>query len=168
MKNLSSSTFAFKAIFIGLLVTLSFVFGPSGVTAQTTKDNTYDVPQGNFVNVDEAIIRLNLALENLKISMSPMDPHSDGYKTMETRNRYFDNIRIILEEGKGTDLYRDTHTMLANSTLHGSYVGNVEGRGLYHGEADVIVCEGFVGHVVLKVSEGMAEFHLKAGGGWVW
>ncbi len=73
-------------------------------------------------------------------------------------------MNIGSEEGKGTDLYRDTHTMLANSKLHGTYVGNVEGRGLYHGEADVIVCEGFVGNVVLKVSEGMAEFILKTVG----
>jgi hypothetical protein len=74
-------------------------------------------------------------------------------------------MNIGSEEGKGTDLYRDTHTMLANSKLHGTYIGNVEGRGLYHGEADVIVCEGFVGNVVLKVSEGMAEFILKTVGG---
>jgi glycerol-3-phosphate acyltransferase PlsX len=41
-------------------------------------------------------------------------------------------------------------------------VGNIEGRGLYQGEADVLVCEGFVGNVVLKVSEGMAEFLIGA------
>jgi len=74
-------------------------------------------------------------------------------------------MNIGSEEGKGTDLYRDTHAMLLNSRLHGTYVGNVEGRGVYHGEADVIICEGFVGNVVLKVSEGMAEFLLKTVGG---
>jgi glycerol-3-phosphate acyltransferase PlsX len=74
-------------------------------------------------------------------------------------------MNIGSEEGKGTDLYRETHTMLASSKLQGSYVGNVEGRGVYQGEADVIVCEGFVGNVVLKVSEGMAEFLLKTVGG---
>jgi len=74
-------------------------------------------------------------------------------------------MNIGSEEGKGTDLYRETHTILASSKLQGSYVGNVEGRGVYQGEADVIVCEGFVGNVVLKVSEGMAEFLLKTVGG---
>lgn len=105
MKNLSSSTFSLKATIIGLLVTLFFVFGPADATAQQTlsKDKTYEVPQGNFVNVNVAITRLNLALENLKISMAPLDPHSDAYKTMEMRYIYFDNIRIILEDGKGTD-----------------------------------------------------------------
>ena len=74
-------------------------------------------------------------------------------------------MNIGSEEGKGNELYRDTHTHLANSSLKDSYVGNVEGRGLYHGDADVLICEGFVGNVVLKVSEGMAEFMMKTVGG---
>lgn len=71
-------------------------------------------------------------------------------------------MNIGSEEGKGTDLYRETHSLLANSKLRDRYVGNVEGRGLYQGEADVLVCEGFVGNVVLKVSEGIADFLIRA------
>jgi glycerol-3-phosphate acyltransferase PlsX len=71
-------------------------------------------------------------------------------------------MNIGSEEGKGTDLYRDTHTLLAKSRLRDRYVGNVEGRGLYLGEADVLVCEGFVGNVVLKVSEGIADFLIRS------
>ena len=75
-------------------------------------------------------------------------------------------MNIGSEEGKGNDLYRETHKLLARShksggRMLGQYVGNVEGRGLYYGEADVIVCEGFVGNVVLKVSEGMADFVMQ-------
>ncbi|GAB5443009.1 MAG: phosphate acyltransferase PlsX [Fuerstiella sp.] len=70
-------------------------------------------------------------------------------------------LNIGSEDGKGNDLYRETHQFLAESSLKESYVGNVEGRGVYHGDADVLICEGFVGNVVLKVSEGMAEFMLK-------
>ncbi len=73
-------------------------------------------------------------------------------------------MNIGSEDGKGNDLYRETHSFLCNSPLRQSYVGNVEGRGLYHGEADVLICEGFVGNVVLKVSEGMAEFLLRTVG----
>src|SRR5690606_13061885 len=62
-------------------------------------------------------------------------------------------MNIGSEEGKGNDLYRETHSYLAKSKIRDRYVGNVEGRGLYLGEADVLVCEGFVGNVVLKVSE---------------
>jgi glycerol-3-phosphate acyltransferase PlsX len=71
-------------------------------------------------------------------------------------------MNIGSEEGKGNELYKDAHTLLASSRLQDRYVGNVEGRGLYQGEADVLICEGFVGNVVLKVSEGMADFLFKA------
>ena len=70
-------------------------------------------------------------------------------------------MNIGSEEGKGNELYRETHVQLSKSSLKESYIGNVEGRGLYQGEADVVICEGFVGNVILKVSEGMAEFLLK-------
>ena len=70
-------------------------------------------------------------------------------------------MNIGSEEGKGNDLYRGAHQALANSALKDVYVGNVEGRGVYHGDADVLICEGFTGNVVLKVSEGMAEFMMK-------
>lgn len=70
-------------------------------------------------------------------------------------------MNIGSEEGKGNELYRETHKLLSGSRLRDRYVGNVEGRGLYQGEADVLICEGFVGNVVLKVSEGMADFLFK-------
>ena len=71
-------------------------------------------------------------------------------------------MNIGSEEGKGNELYRETHHYLSQSRLKDRYVGNVEGRGLYQGEADVLICEGFVGNVVLKVSEGMVNFLIKA------
>ncbi len=71
-------------------------------------------------------------------------------------------MNIGSEEGKGNELYRETHRVLAESPLKERYIGNIEGRGLYQGEADVLVCEGFVGNVVLKVSEGMADFMMRS------
>jgi glycerol-3-phosphate acyltransferase PlsX len=73
-------------------------------------------------------------------------------------------MNIGSEDGKGTDLYRETHAGLLQSVIRDQYIGNIEGRDVYHGNADVIVCEGFVGNVVLKVSESMAEFMLKTVG----
>ena len=70
-------------------------------------------------------------------------------------------MNIGTEEGKGNELARETHQFLMNSSLKDVYVGNVEGRGLYEGEADVLICEGFVGNVVLKVSEGIASMMMK-------
>ena len=59
------------------------------------------------------------------------------------------------EETKGTDLYKQTHALLANNG-HINFVGNVEGRALMAGGADVIVADGFAGNVLLKSIEGTA------------
>ena len=59
------------------------------------------------------------------------------------------------EEKKGTELTRETHLLLKNSKFN--YIGYVEGRDIFKGTVDVVVCDGFVGNVVLKVSEGIAE-----------
>ena len=59
------------------------------------------------------------------------------------------------EEGKGNDLTRDAHRLLKSAPLN--FIGNVEGRHVYAGEADVIVCDGFTGNVTLKISEGLVE-----------
>ncbi len=58
------------------------------------------------------------------------------------------------EEKKGTELTRDTHRLLLDSNLN--YVGYVEGGDVFNGSVDVVVCDGFVGNVLLKVSEGLA------------
>lgn len=58
------------------------------------------------------------------------------------------------EEKKGNDLTRETHQLLKNSQLN--YLGYVEGGDVYNGSVDVVVCDGFVGNVLLKVSEGLA------------
>lgn len=59
------------------------------------------------------------------------------------------------EEGKGNELTRETHALLKASSVN--YVGYVEGRDIYRGEVDVVVTDGFVGNVVLKLSEGLVE-----------
>ena len=59
------------------------------------------------------------------------------------------------EEGKGNELTRGAYELLKQLPLN--FVGNVEGRDLYNGKLDVIVCDGFVGNVALKISEGMVE-----------
>ncbi|MFO7983512.1 MAG: phosphate acyltransferase PlsX [Desulfuromonadales bacterium] len=59
------------------------------------------------------------------------------------------------EESKGNELTRNSHQLLKDSPFN--YVGYVEGRDIFDGSTDVVVCDGFVGNVVLKVSEGLAE-----------
>ncbi len=64
-------------------------------------------------------------------------------------------LSIGEEGGKGNFLVKRAHTLLSQSDLN--FVGNLEGRQIYLGEAEVIVCDGFVGNICLKVSEGVAE-----------
>ena len=59
------------------------------------------------------------------------------------------------EESKGNELTREAHQLLKSAPVR--FVGNVEGRDVYSGEADVIVCDGFTGNVTLKISEGVVE-----------
>jgi glycerol-3-phosphate acyltransferase PlsX len=59
------------------------------------------------------------------------------------------------EEGKGNELTREVHKILPEMDIN--YIGYVEGRALNSGEVDVIVCDGFVGNVALKISEGLWE-----------
>lgn len=64
-------------------------------------------------------------------------------------------LSIGEETGKGNSLIKETFPLLKESSLN--FIGNVEGRDVFQGEVDVIVCDGFVGNVCLKVSEGLAE-----------
>ena len=59
------------------------------------------------------------------------------------------------EEGKGNDLTREAYALL--KLLPINFIGNVEGRDIYNGSCDVIVCDGFVGNVALKTSEGLTR-----------
>jgi len=65
-------------------------------------------------------------------------------------------LSIGQEPGKGNDLTIAAHTLLAGSGLH--FVGNVEGRHILEGAVDVVVCDGFVGNVVLKFGESFLDF----------
>ncbi len=64
-------------------------------------------------------------------------------------------LSIGEEEHKGNELTRSAARLIRSLPLN--FIGNVEGRDLYTGAADVIVCDGFTGNVALKVSEGMVE-----------
>ncbi len=70
-------------------------------------------------------------------------------------------LNVGAEAGKGHDLARKTHELFLSSPLKGSFVGNIEGRDVHHGFANVIITDGFVGNVVLKLCEGVFEFVMK-------
>jgi glycerol-3-phosphate acyltransferase PlsX len=72
-----------------------------------------------------------------------------------TRNPRVGILSIGEEEHKGNELTRAASELL--KLIPFNFIGNVEGRDLYTGKADVIVCDGFIGNVALKVSEGMVD-----------
>ncbi|MBS1856433.1 MAG: phosphate acyltransferase PlsX [Acidobacteria bacterium] len=80
-------------------------------------------------------------------------------KVLHTRDPRVGILSIGEEEHKGNDLTRATLPLL--KSLNINFIGNVEGRDIYAGEVDVIVCDGFIGNVALKVSEGLVDMFKK-------
>jgi len=66
-------------------------------------------------------------------------------------------LNIGGEAGKGNPLTQETYKILDQKRDHLNFIGNVEGRELFSGVCDVVVCDGFVGNVTLKVTEGVAK-----------
>ena len=64
-------------------------------------------------------------------------------------------LNIGEEEAKGTNSLKETHQLLAGSRLN--FIGNIEGKDIFKGKTEIVICDGFVGNVALKVSEGVAE-----------
>jgi glycerol-3-phosphate acyltransferase PlsX len=64
-------------------------------------------------------------------------------------------LSIGEEETKGNELTKEAFKLLTETSLN--FIGNVEGRDVMSGRADVVVCDGFIGNVVLKLSEAVAD-----------
>lgn len=76
-------------------------------------------------------------------------------KVLDVKNPTVGLINIGVEEKKGTEVLKETLKSLKASDLN--FIGNVEGRDIPFGAADVLVCDGFVGNTVLKLTEGLAS-----------
>src|SRR4051812_11440222 len=70
-------------------------------------------------------------------------------------------LNVGSEDSKGNDLAKETHALFHASPLKDRFVGNIEGRDIHRGACDVVVTEGFLGNVVLKVCEGLFDFVMK-------
>ncbi len=64
-------------------------------------------------------------------------------------------LSIGEEDGKGNEMTKNVFKMF--KSCHINFIGNVEAKGVYSGQADVIVCDGFTGNIALKISQSMAE-----------
>jgi glycerol-3-phosphate acyltransferase PlsX len=68
-------------------------------------------------------------------------------------------LSIGEEDTKGNMLTKETFKLLKDSPVR--FIGNIEGKDIFTGAADVVVCDGFIGNIVLKTSEGLAEVIMK-------
>ena len=106
-----------------------FVIVDAGATPQCTPENLIQ-----FGIMGDIYARKILKLENPKIGLL-----SNGE-----------------EESKGNDLTKETLKKLKEHSGHLNFIGNVEGRDLFEGRVDVVVCDGFTGNIILKFGEGLA------------
>ena len=67
-------------------------------------------------------------------------------------------LNIGEEENKGNKFAQDAYKILKNGSIN--FVGNIEGKDIFKGKADVVVCDGFTGNILLKSSEGLAKLLL--------
>ncbi|MDX1572674.1 MAG: phosphate acyltransferase PlsX [Methylophaga sp.] len=128
-----------------VLKTLPGIERPAIVTAlPTMKGHTYVLDLG--ANVDSSAEHL----VQFALMGSVLAELVDGKKQPKVGL-----LNIGAEEIKGSERVKEAARLLSQTDLN--YVGFVEGDGLYKGEVDVLVCDGFVGNVLLKASEGVAH-----------
>ncbi|MCX4189263.1 phosphate acyltransferase PlsX [Methylophaga sp. OBS3] len=128
-----------------VLKTLPGIERPAIVTAlPTMKGHTYVLDLG--ANVDSSAEHL----VQFALMGSVLAELVDGKKQPTVGL-----LNIGAEEIKGSERVKEAARLLADTDLN--YIGFVEGDGLYKGEVDVLVCDGFVGNVLLKASEGVAH-----------
>lgn len=68
-------------------------------------------------------------------------------------------LSIGEEDVKGNELTKEAFKLIRRSSIN--FIGNIEGKDIFTGAADVVVCDGFTGNIALKISEGLAEVILK-------
>src|SRR5712691_6883811 len=142
----AGNTGALMAISRFVLKTLPGIDRPAIISALPTLrgSSTYVLDLG--ANVDcgpEHLLQFGIMGATLVAAVEHKDRPSVGL------------LNIGEEEIKGNEVVRRAAELLRESGLN--FIGNVEGDGIYKGEADVVVCDGFVGNVLLKTSEGLVQ-----------
>ncbi|MBI65449.1 MAG: phosphate--acyl-ACP acyltransferase [Candidatus Marinimicrobia bacterium] len=77
----------------------------------------------------------------------------------DIKNPKISLLNIGIEENKGNDLIKETYQLLKNNIPN--FIGNIESRDLFKNKADIVICDGFTGNIVLKLIEGTVEKMIK-------
>jgi glycerol-3-phosphate acyltransferase PlsX len=112
----------------------------------------FPTPKGSTLVID---VGANISAKPINLFQSAMMGSITASYIFKKANPSVGLLNVGQEEKKGTDTAQLTYKMLSQSELN--FTGNIEGHDFLRGKCDVIVCDGFVGNVILKFAEGMAE-----------
>ena len=112
----------------------------------------FPTPKGRTVVLD---VGANVGSKPAHLRQFAVMGHFYAREILRTRSPRVGLMSVGEEEGKGTELTRAVFREM--KSLGFNFVGNVEGRDVFGGTVDVIVCDGFVGNVILKSAEALAE-----------
>ncbi|MGB3561467.1 MAG: phosphate acyltransferase PlsX [Thermoanaerobaculia bacterium] len=110
-------------------------------------------PSGQTVVLD---VGANVVSKPAHLRQFAVMGHFYAQEILGTRSPRVGLLSIGEEEGKGTDLTREVFQEMKSTGFN--FIGNVEGRDVFAGSVDVVVCEGFVGNVLLKSAESLAAY----------
>jgi glycerol-3-phosphate acyltransferase PlsX len=127
-----------------------FVVGTAEEVERPTIGVPLPNPKGKTVLLD---VGANVDCKPRHLLQFAIIGHTYAEEILGIKNPRVGILSIGEEEGKGNELVKETYPLLKRSKLN--FLGNAEGRDIYAGTFDVIVCDGFVGNVVLKASESL-------------
>ncbi len=107
-------------------------------------------PKGKTVLLD---VGANVDVKPRHLVQFAVIGHTYAEEILGIKNPRVGILSIGEEEGKGNELVKEAYPLLKETKLN--FLGNAEGRDIFSGNFDVIVCDGFVGNVVLKASESL-------------
>lgn len=106
----------------------------------------------HFVLIDAGA---NVDCKPLHLSQFAIMGEAYAKYIFEIENPKIGLLGIGEEDAKGNELTKESFKLIKDSKVN--FIGNLDGKDIFSGEADVVVCDGFVGNIALKVSEGLAE-----------
>ncbi|MEN3027834.1 MAG: phosphate acyltransferase PlsX [Aquificaceae bacterium] len=127
-----------------------FIIGSIGELERPAIGVALPNPKGRTVLID---VGANVDCKPLHMLHFAVIGHTYAEEILGIKSPRVGILSIGEEEGKGNELVRETYPLLKSSRLN--FLGNAEGRDIYAGTFDVIVCDGFVGNVILKASESL-------------
>ena len=127
-----------------------FVVGTEEEVERPTIGVALPNPKGKTVLLD---VGANVDCKPKHLLQFAIIGHTYAEEILWIKNPRVGLLSIGEEEGKGNELVKETYPLLKASKLN--FLGNAEGRDIYAGTFDVIVCDGFVGNVILKASESL-------------